>query len=63
MLTFRKGVNAKRKRNSQVIYLGKDDERNRDWQKKYLGEDEAITLQTTAVASLALAPALQVESV
>lgn len=46
-----------------MIYLGKDGERNRDSQKKYLGEDEATMLQTTAVANLALAPALQVESV
>lgn len=63
VLTFREDVNVKRRRNLQMIYWGKDDERIRDSQKKYSGEDEAITLHTTAVASLALAQALQVESV
>ena len=46
-----------------MIYLGKDDERSRNLQKKYLGEDGITTLRTTAVASLALVPALQVELV
>lgn len=63
LLTFREDVNAKKRRNSRTIYLDKDDERNRDWRKKYSDEDEATTLQTAAVASLALAPASQAESV
>lgn len=62
-LTFRQDVNAKNRRNLQMIYLGKDDERNRDSQKKYSVEDEATMVQTTAVASLALAPASRVELV
>lgn len=63
MLTFREDVNAKSRRNLRMIFLEKGDERNRDSQKKYLGEAEATTLQILAVASLALAPASQVESV
>lgn len=63
VLTFRKGANAKRRRSSRMTSSGKDDERNRNWQMKYLGEDEATTLQVTAVANLALVPALPPELV
>ena len=62
-LTFLEDVNAKSRRSSQMISLGKEDERNRNWQKKFLDTDEIKTLQTAAVANLALAPLLPVESV
>lgn len=61
VLTFGEDVNAKSRRNLRTTYLEKGDERNRGSQKKYLVEAEATTLQTMAVGSLALAPALQVE--